>query len=197
MADLRYRIENGEPVVDVRLASIERLFDNRDPAPFRERDLDPDLVEYLTSAAEDLVARPAFRVVFWVDRACEPQEIEEAFRAHFDYELERIDRQRKRNRRIGQVALLLAVILIIALMSLAQLLGRLAQSSIVAGLKEGLMISSWVLMWRPVEVLVYDWIPWRRERKVLRRLMAMPIDVRTGKGPDVAPLRHAAASITR
>lgn len=46
----RYRVENGEASVDVRIAKIEQLIDNRDPAPFRERDLDPDLVEYLLDA---------------------------------------------------------------------------------------------------------------------------------------------------
>jgi len=29
----RYRIENGEPCVDIRITSIEQLFDNRDSAP--------------------------------------------------------------------------------------------------------------------------------------------------------------------
>lgn len=28
----RYRVENGESIVDVRLMSIERVFDNGDPA---------------------------------------------------------------------------------------------------------------------------------------------------------------------
>jgi hypothetical protein len=178
----RYRIETGEPVVDLKLPSIENIFDNRDPAPFRERDLDPDLVEYLVAAAEDLAGRK-LRIVFWLDKPCQPSEVEPAFHAHFAYELERIDRVRKRNRRTGQIALVFAVVLIIALMALAQLLGSLVQNTIGAGLKEGLMISCWVLMWRPVEVLVYDWIPWRRERRVFRMLLAAQIDVRSGKGP--------------
>jgi hypothetical protein len=178
----RYRVENGESVVDLHLAGIERLFDNRDPAPFRERDLDPDLVEYMLAASEDLLAEPA-RIVFWLDKSCQPNEIEAAFRAHFEYELERVDRRRRRNRRTGQLSLLVAVVLITLLLALAQLVGRLATGSLGAGLKEGLTISCWVLMWRPVEVLVYEWIPWRRERKIIRKLLAIPIDVRIGTGP--------------
>ncbi len=178
----RYRIENGKPVVDLKLPGIENIFDNRDPAPFRERDLDPDLVEYLVAAAEDLAGRD-FRIAFWLDKPCQPNEIEPAFHAHFEYELDRIDRVRKRNRRTGQIALAFAVVLIIALMAVAQVLGRLVQNTIGAGLKEGLMISCWVLMWRPIEVLVYDWIPWRRERRMFHRLLDAPIDVRAGKGP--------------
>jgi hypothetical protein len=45
------------------------------------------------------------------------------------------------------------------------------------------LILSWVEMWRPVEALIYDWLPLRRERRVIVRLLACPIEVRTGKGP--------------
>ena len=39
----RYRIEDGVHCVDIRIDKLDRLFDNRKPAPFRERDLDPAL----------------------------------------------------------------------------------------------------------------------------------------------------------
>jgi hypothetical protein len=190
----RYRVENDEPCVDVRIVNIEQLFDNRDPAPFRERDLDPDLVEYLLAAGEDLGAHDTFRMVFWLEKPCQPGEIEVAFRAHFAYELDRLERRRRRQRRTGQLALLLGGTLIVALLSLAQLVGSAVPGSIGAALREGLVISSWVVMWRPVEILIYDWIPVRRERRVMQRLLAAPIDVRIGTGPEIKPVvRHAVA----
>jgi hypothetical protein len=181
----RYRVEDGESIVDIKLASVERVFDNRDPAPFRERNLDPQLVEYLVGAAEDLVSHERFRIIFWLEQPCPPGEIEVPYRAHFEYELERIDRVRRRQRRAGWIALALAIVSIVVLVSLSELVARLIAGSIGAGLKEGLVISGWVLMWRPIEVLVYDSIPWRRARHVLRRLVAMPIEVRAGKGPTI------------
>jgi len=190
----RYRVENGEPCVDVRIVNIEQLFDNSDPAPFRERDLDPDLVEYLLAAGEDLGSHATFRMVFWLEKPCQPGEIEAAVRAHFAYELDRLERRRRRQRRTGQIALLLGGTLIIALLSLAQVVGRAVPGSIGAALREGLVISSWVVMWRPVEILIYDWIPVRRERRVMQRLLAAPIDVRIGSGPEIKPVvRHAMA----
>ncbi len=177
----RYRTENGEAHIDVHAASVERLFDNRDPAPFRERDLDPDLVEYLFAAGEDLVGRDKLRLVFWLDNPCPPQEISTAVRAHFEYELDRIDRRRQRQRRTGQITLLLAFVLLVALLSVAQVVEHIIGNSLGAAVKEGLVISSWVLMWRPVEVLVYDWIPWRRQRRVIKRLIDAPVELRTGQ----------------
>jgi hypothetical protein len=191
----RYRTENDVHVIDVRVGSIEQLFDNRDPAPFRERDLDPDLVEYLLAASEDLAPLGRFRLVFWLEKPCQPGEIEEACRAHFEYEIDRLDRTRRRLRRSGQLALVIALLIITVLLSLSQLVARLMPGQLGAGLKEGLVISSWVVMWRPVEVLIYDGIPWRRERRVMRRVLEAPIEIRAGKGPEVQRVRHAVAKV--
>jgi len=178
----RYRTEGDVHCVDVRLNTVEQLFDNRDPAPFRERDLDPDLVEYLFAAGEDLISHGKFKIVFWIVGPCVPEEVETGFRAHIDYEIERLDRRRRRHRRTGQAALVIGVSMLALLLSISQLLARYEHRALVV-LNEGLVIFSWVVMWRPVDMLIYDWIPMRRERKVLARLHTAPLEVRTGKGP--------------
>lgn len=181
----RYRMEGDTHCIDVRLNTIDQLFDNRDPAPFRERDLDPDLVEYLHGAGEDLSSHGPFKVVIWVTGPCQPAEVETGYRAHFLYELERIDRRRRRHRRTGQVALLLGVTLLVLILSASELLAGY-EDRLVAAFREGLVILSWVVMWRPVEILLYDWVPVRRERKVMQRLHDAPIEVHAERGPSAA-----------
>ncbi len=186
--DLRYRVEDGHPRVDVRVDGIEQLFDLRDPAPFRERDLDPGLEEYLRDAAEDLRGHGPFRIVFWLAAAPPPGELEHALRSHFADALERLRRQRRLRRRTGYVALAIATVLLVTLLSLAHLVdGRIA-GAFGVGLREGLVIAAWVVMWRPVEVLLYDWIPAWRERGVVSRVLAAPIDIRVDAG--LARERH-------
>jgi hypothetical protein len=182
---LRYRLESGQPCVDVRIDSIDQLFDNRDPSPFRERDLDPGLAEYLRDASEDLKAQGPFRIVFWLDRLSPPGEVEHAVRSHFEDVLERLRRRSHLRRRTGQIALLIAVSLLVTLLSLAHLLSGILTGAMGAALREGLVIAGWVVMWRPVEVLLYDWIPAWRERKVISRVLHAPIDIRAGTGPSV------------
>jgi len=177
----RYREEQGVPCVDVRVPALENLFDKRDPAPFRERDLDPGLREYLVESAEDLLSRGAPRLVFWLERPCEPQAVEVPLRAHFAYELERIERHRRRDVRLGLISLLIAITFIAAFISAAQLVGK-DTSTFGVALKEVLTISGWVLLWRPAEVLIYDGLPWRRQRAVLKSVLSAPIEVREGRG---------------
>ncbi len=166
----------------MRLNTVDQLFDNRDPAPFRERDLDPDLVEYLVAAAEDLASLGPVKVVFWIAQPCVPDEVQTGYRAHFMYELARLERRGRRQRRIGQLALVLGLALLVVLLSISELLAP-AETGVIRALREGLAILSWVVMWRPVEALIYDWLPIRRERKLMERLHDAPTEVRTGKGP--------------
>jgi hypothetical protein len=188
----RYRVEQGVPCIDIKLQTVEQLFDNRDPAPFRERDLDPDLADYLLDAGEDLFTEDKLRVVFWLDKPCPPVEIEEAFRAHFEYTIERIRRLRRRRRRTGQVSLTIGIVIVIALIALSQFVGTAIGGSLGAGLREGLVISCWVVMWRPIETLIYDWIPQRHERLVAEKLLGAPVEVRAAATAG-APLTGTAA----
>lgn len=182
----RYRSEDGVPCIDVKAQRIEQLFDNRDPAPFRERDLDPDLAAYLVDAGGDLAAHEKFAIVFWLEHAARDAALEHAFRAHFEDTIVRSKRQRRRNRRDGTVMLLLGLVLVVVLFTLAQVVGVSVPGSIGAGLREGLLISSWVVLWRPVEILIYGWIPVRQERRVVERLLAATLSVRIAKAPAEA-----------
>lgn len=180
---MRYRTDNGVPCIDIQAQRIEQLFDNRDPAPFRERDLDPNLAEYLVEAAEDLVSHDGLAIMFWLEHEASHAELEHAFRGHFEEVRARLQRRRRRNRRIGAVTLLLGIFLVVVLFTLAQLVAAAVPGALGAGLKEGLVISSWVVLWRPVEILIYGWIPARQERRVIEHLLKATLAVRTGQPP--------------
>ncbi|HVV86495.1 MAG TPA: hypothetical protein VHE35_25735 [Kofleriaceae bacterium] len=180
MGEPRYRVENGEAIVDVRVASVEQLFDNRDPAPFRRRDLDPALIEYLVAAAHDVVGTGKIRLRCWVERPCDPPEVENGVRSHFEYELDRGERRRREQVRVGWVGLALAAVVVVALIGTSQLVARVVGGALGAGLSEALVISGWVVMWRPVELLIHDGIPWRRERRALRMLRDAAVDIHVG-----------------
>jgi hypothetical protein len=63
---------------------------------------------------------------------------------------------------------------------LAELVARVIAGTLDAGIKEALVISGWVLLWRPIGLLIYDGIAWRRQRRVLRRLLEASIEIRAG-----------------
>ena len=191
MAASRYRTDNGKPVIDVKLASIEHLFDNRDPAPFRERDLDPDLAEYLIDAGRDVVGAGPVRIFFWLTERCSVGEVESAVHSHFEFEVQRLERRRREQIRVGAIGLGVAAFAVILLTLLGEVVSASITGALGEGLREALMISGWVLMWRPMEVLIFEAIPTRRERRVLSGLAESHITVEFGLQPDNIPaVRH-------
>lgn len=178
----RYRIEDGRTCIDIRLRSTRQLFDLRDPAPFRERDLDEDAVAYVCSAAEEIALGEPLKLVLFFEEArtpdLSPAEIEAAIRAHFEHEREQVRRRLRRQRRFGHVTLAVGLSVLVAFLTLAEMVRQLPIGTARDVLREGLVITGWVAMWRPVEVLLYDWWPLVQERKQIERILAAPIEVR-------------------
>lgn len=179
----RYRVEDGRPCIDVRLATFETMFDKRDPAPFRERDLDVGLFGYLRDSMDELLGRKP-RLVFWLDEPVEPNAVRDAVRGYVAHELALLERRRRRAVRLGWTGLAFAVLAITLLMSLATFVQDAWPGRIGDALRESLVISGWVLSWRPVEALVFDALPYRHERRVLRDVLVAPLEVRRGKEPQ-------------
>lgn len=182
----RPRIENGEGILELRLRAVAQLFDSTDPAPFLDRALDRYLVEDLTDSARDVHRAKSLRIVIRLAEQCVPAEIEGPVRAHFEYEVNRLRRRRGEEIRVGWTALAVAVAAVVALTGIAELVASVVTGTLGAGLREALVISGWVLMWRPIELLVYDGIASHRERRVLRRLSSAKIEVHPGEADELS-----------
>ncbi len=93
----RYRVEDGKTCIDLNVRHSRQLFDGRDPAPFRERDLDEDVVDYLMAAAQEIPWKQPLRIVVTISEEPEPRlaadVIAEAVREHFLHEREQIRRR--------------------------------------------------------------------------------------------------------
>lgn len=68
----RYRVEDGRSCIDIKVTHSRQLFDFRDPAPFRERDLDDDVVDYLLAAAEEIPRKQPLTIVVTIADEPEP-----------------------------------------------------------------------------------------------------------------------------
>lgn len=183
----RYRVEDGRSCIDVQLKSSQQLFDGRDPAPFRERDLDEDAVEYIAGAVQEILPDPNVKLVFWISDEPQPrlpaEVIVHAVRGHFDHEQERIDRQLRQHVRRGHLYLLVGLSVLVVFLSLAELTMMIPAVHVRQILREGLVIIGWVAMWRPLEVLLYDWWPLVQQRRLARRMVDVPVSVRYEPGP--------------
>jgi len=182
----RYRKEDGVLCIDMRLRCAAQIFDGRDPAPFRERDLDDDAVAYLLSAVQELPRRAAFKIVVSISGAPDPgvstEAVVEAVRAQFEHETHMIEGNMRKQLRRGQLALFVGLTVLVVFLSLAELAQGIGNLHIRSIVREGLVITGWVAMWRPLDVLLYEWWPLTDERALRRRIAAATVDVRYEPG---------------
>ena len=187
----RYRHEGTKACIDIKLRTVHQLFDGRDPAPFRERDLEEDAVEYIVGAFQEFPPKAEVKIVFWIAEASTPKiptaTVVEAVRGHFAYEIERLQRRIREHVRLGQLTLVVGLSVLTLFLTLAELTSWLPQGTFRQILREGLVITGWVAMWRPLEVLLYDWWPLVRQRRLCERVLEAEIAVEDGREENQRP----------
>ena len=177
--------------IEVRVAELRRLFDEIDPSPFHERDLDPKAVEFIVEWSRDLPAASPLALIVHLERAAGPPEeavlLRDAVHEFFSQRAIGSRRQLRELFRRGRVSLGIALGFLAASIAIGDALAMSFPDAHATGvLREGLLIVGWVAMWRPLEVFLYDWWPIRAEARLYDRLSAMPvrIEYRAATGED-------------
>lgn len=177
-----YRTEGGETLLEIRLQSVRQIFHTLDPAPFHEKDLDENAAAYLLQACDEAGGRRPLRLVVNLPdieaRSDAARTLPEAINNYFAYRERQIRKDVMRLLRYGAVSLLIGLLFLMACIVLRRELiarGYIEDQSIV---DEGLLILGWVAMWRPIEILLYDWWPLSRRAMVLHRLAKIPVEIR-------------------
>jgi hypothetical protein len=125
-------------------------------------------------------------VVFWSEASTlDEAAVQKAFRNHFDYELGRARRHVRTSARSARNGFLLGV----GLMALLRVLSEVFVMQLSPGdarriLHEGLVIVSWVALWRPIELVLYDFWPVREKRRIIERLRDAEVSLRVGEVPQ-------------
>jgi hypothetical protein len=183
----------GCAVLELRVAELPRLFNAMDPAPFRERDLDPKAEEFIVEWAREVQADRPLGLVVQLDRlAGTPDEAtlaEESIRQFFRGRALATRRQLRRLLRLGRTSLLISLVFLGAAIALGDLVARLVgEDRYTPGLvREGFLIGGWVAMWRPLEIFLYDWWPIRAEARLLDRLAALHVQLADGRAATTPP----------
>ena len=101
----------------------------------------------------------------------------EAVRGHFIFEREQIERRLREHVRRGQMFLGVGLAVLVVFLTLAELTLSLPSGPLRDILREGLVITGWVAMWRPLEVLLYDSWPIVDERRQIGRILEAPVSI--------------------
>jgi hypothetical protein len=180
--ELGDRMPPGCEVLEIHIGQLNQLFNAMDPAPFRERDLDPNAEEFIVGWARELRSDGPLGLTVHLDRktgtAEEAAMLKEAVHEFF---VERAHQTRQRLRqvlRVGRTSLLIGLVFLTASIVVGDQLGSRANAGHFSGVvRESLLIGGWVAMWKPIEVFLYDWWPILAEARLLDRLGRMAVNI--------------------
>lgn len=172
--------------IQLRLHTIGQLYQTLDPLPFRERDLDAGVEEYVVGWAGEMArAHPVSILIHLPPLEMgreDAQHIPEAVRNYFAHRAEVTEWDLRDLFQNGRVSLAIGLAVLAACIIVGRSTGGLlGQGYLRRFFDEGLIILGWVANWRPIEIFLYDWWPIVRRRRLYRRLAGAEVKVVAGE----------------
>lgn len=185
----------GSELIEVRVAELQQLFNVMDASPFRERDLDPNAEQFIVGWAREAPRGASLALLVELDRAPglddEPTVLRDAILGFFTHRAEATRARLRQLLGVGRISLLVGLCFLVAAILLGGLVANGMKGQRIGELiQQGLIICGWVAMWRPLEILLYDWWPIHTEAKLYDRLGAMPVRIAYAETSDPEAWRH-------
>lgn len=166
--------------VELRLDRIPRLYNSLDPAPFREKELEAAVDDYIVGSAEDAGKRPIRLVVILPAEELarpEAEQVPVSIRHHFELRRDSERRLLRSTWRRGRMALAIGIAFLAVCLFARSML--FASSSTAAHIvAEGLLIVGWVAMWGPLDIFLYGWWPIYSRYRLFDRLARLDVEMR-------------------
>jgi hypothetical protein len=159
--------------------AINAYFNKHDPAPIYKRQLSHVFEQYIMSSIASAKRYSAFNYKVSCKGEEDVQYVEPllyAIRGHFmekkllkDAEFEKFKR-----RTYGLLFMSLAVVMVCHVLLPLLLSG---ESTLIAGLNNSLEIFGWVVLWQPIDKLIFQWNPYLKEISIMERLAKAEVTI--------------------
>lgn len=179
----RYNREGDHYLIEIKLSDVRQIFNSFDPAPFIEKDLDRDAEVYIVDSVREFHLSTPLKLVFHLPPSTPTdalRSLPDAVHNYFSYRAAIANKDLRFTLRQGRISFVIALLFMCLCIIARQVVeAALPAGTLVQILEEGLLISGWVAMWRPMQIFLYDWWPIRMRRRVFEKIQQMPIEVRT------------------
>jgi len=175
-----YKLENGYYLIEIRLSNLDQFFNNLDPSPFHDKDIDDDAERYIIDSVRAFPTKTPLKIVFYL-----PLEHHEkaskilpyAIENYFDFKTKMAGNELKSTLYEGRIALLLGSIFLAICISARAALSFLADKTFGSIILEGFNIVGWVAMWKPIQIFLYEWWSLYRKIKIFEKIRDIPLSI--------------------
>jgi len=182
-----YREEEGTYLIEIKLNQLQQVFNSLDPSPFLDRDLDDNAENYIINSVDEFPLNTPLKLVFYLpsnEQNTARHLLPSALHNYFDYRQQGEQRKLRTIWRQGRISLIIGLSFLFVCLSLSELISRFGSDTFIHFLEEGLLISGWVALWRPLEIFLYEWWPVSHQQKIFAKLAYIPIEIRLLEEPS-------------
>jgi hypothetical protein len=152
--------------------TINNYFNAHDPAPIYKRQLSHQLEEYIRTSVASAKRYSAifykFKCTSEIDKQF-AQPLMYAIRRHYAQKKQTREKEFKKFKKRSWILLLISLIVVLICQGFAPLMLD-EQNRFHTAFGNSLDIFSWVLLWRPIDVLLFSWNPYLKDLSLLTRL---------------------------
>lgn len=188
LLDRRYKKNKGRYQIDLFIDKSKYLFDRKDPSPLKNRDLHPDVTNFICGSLEEIPQKYELTLNLLLSESYDSdqcEKIRESIRNYFFFEVSSLSFQLKKVFLKGMKALLIGSLILLFSIYMTYQIETFSNGPIRIFIKEGLTIFSWVSMWFPFHVFLYEWWPISEKKTIMGRGITMEIVFSLLQGPEV------------
>lgn len=171
---------NRKEEIILHLESVDQLIEPCPPSPFLKRRLWEDAEKFIIKQAMALPRKGAAKLVLCLpeSQAAKAYDVPAAFHGHFAFRRAGSEKELRHIRWFGWRSLLIGFVFLSLMMLLVQIIKRyIPAGNLTSVIQEGLTILAWVAFWRPGELLLYEWYPFKRDAKLFGKLERAEVQV--------------------
>ncbi|MBP1929119.1 hypothetical protein J2741_001666 [Methanolinea mesophila] len=192
MTDIKslYRQHEGRIMVEIVLDNVMELYNSLDPSPFRKRELDHAAEEYIYNAIDDFPLKEPMEIVVYLPPSKITPDVQDSIRSgihnHFNYRLAAGERELRRTLRTGRKFLVVGVVILVAALLIRESLSLFPSTVENQAVQNILLILSWVAIWEPIHIFLYERSPISQRKKIYEKITSMPVFVKAIQ--EISPL---------
>ena len=157
--------------LDIAIDQYQDMFNSWDAAPLKRKDIEPDLIDYLEQAGEDIPFKENIALVFMLPSEARDlkreKTVSQAVKLQFRFLLSVVNKELLYNyRRMATFAIFSLLFLTINYFLRGQQSSQLTNIFL-----EGLLVGGWFLMWNVFGIAILDNFKLYRKKKIWVRYM--------------------------
>jgi hypothetical protein len=171
--------QNPSVTVALNLESVQQLVGSKRPSLFHSKALDEEAEEFILEELRIQRNPACVRLMVYLPQReiSRARGLEEVLRGHFAFRREQARRRLAEMWRFGRRSLLLGFAILSVILLLVESINQtLPPGPFASSVQEGLTILGWVALWRPAEIVLYEWRPLKRDLRLLEALEHLRVE---------------------